>query len=530
MHILVLAIVLLRSHETNAIREVAEEPVETSPVAPVSEQAAAAKPAPFILKQYNILAGYLGKNEQPWFLYGAHLTRQKRAKIMEVFYSKDAGGNYLHNFDDRFDGLLSEKQAKAVEMGDREAFNFTTRRERIVTEMLRDKPDVMCLEELDEFDFFYGRLSKAGYEGLWHKRPRRSSLDGNAVFWNSERFRLLGNRSCELLDFKDKADLVEWYHRPDEVLQSEIKNQMRSDRIASLVALEDVVTKRKLLVVAVHLQRNPEDANQADHRNFEVQQLQHHIDSFSEDIGFTFYASSGVVPRDALVIAGDFNSDQSHHWDDDNDRSDRFVTYQPNSIGHLALHMHLPNDQDGHLSSVFELRDKCDAFKVVGDIDWEQHGSSPIDRGVGNHHNYDAMWGGDKPQLDWEATPQQLDRAGDWWEQPRAKSDGIEGAPGSKYPNDCCTTKTEARTMWIDHILYTCQSLQVTELYKDPCPAMKLPDLHNPSDHMPVAVKFEWRPIDTSGFLVDPVEHLKYRVNICAPDNRQLRRFADPRP
>ena len=43
----------------------------------------------FSVGQYNILAGYLGANTAPWFLYGASVTAQLRARVFEKFYRRD---------------------------------------------------------------------------------------------------------------------------------------------------------------------------------------------------------------------------------------------------------------------------------------------------------------------------------------------------------------------------------------------------------------------------------------------------------
>ena len=43
----------------------------------------------FSVGQYNILAGYLGANTAPWFLYGASVTAELRARVFEKFYRRD---------------------------------------------------------------------------------------------------------------------------------------------------------------------------------------------------------------------------------------------------------------------------------------------------------------------------------------------------------------------------------------------------------------------------------------------------------
>lgn len=50
----------------------------------------------FRIAQYNILAGYLGDNTQPWFLYGIHCPEERRAEIMTKFYQTDDNGKLMN--------------------------------------------------------------------------------------------------------------------------------------------------------------------------------------------------------------------------------------------------------------------------------------------------------------------------------------------------------------------------------------------------------------------------------------------------
>ena len=50
----------------------------------------------FSVCQYNILAGYLGDNRQPWFLYGIPLSTDRRSRIMTKFYERDENGKYAN--------------------------------------------------------------------------------------------------------------------------------------------------------------------------------------------------------------------------------------------------------------------------------------------------------------------------------------------------------------------------------------------------------------------------------------------------
>ena len=51
------------------------------------QKALNARPAnEFVVAQYNILAGYLGDNRQPWFLYGVQLDDERRGWLSMCSY------------------------------------------------------------------------------------------------------------------------------------------------------------------------------------------------------------------------------------------------------------------------------------------------------------------------------------------------------------------------------------------------------------------------------------------------------------
>ncbi len=69
----------------------------------------------FTVVQYNILAGYLGDNTQPWFLYGIDLTDEQRKRIMSKFYERDESGKFVNEGWPKFvDGVLTPDEMAAV--------------------------------------------------------------------------------------------------------------------------------------------------------------------------------------------------------------------------------------------------------------------------------------------------------------------------------------------------------------------------------------------------------------------------------
>ena len=65
--------------------------------------------------QYNILAGYLGENMQPWFMYGIDVPAERRGRIIAKFYQKDEQGRYMNaGWPKYVQGILTEEEIQQV--------------------------------------------------------------------------------------------------------------------------------------------------------------------------------------------------------------------------------------------------------------------------------------------------------------------------------------------------------------------------------------------------------------------------------
>ena len=81
----------------------------------------------------------------------------------------------------------------------REALDLNIRCIRIVEEILRYRPTVLCLEEVDQFSYLQKTLKNCGYLGLFYPKPDSPCLyesksygpDGCAIFYNSSKLKLL---------------------------------------------------------------------------------------------------------------------------------------------------------------------------------------------------------------------------------------------------------------------------------------------------------------------------------------------------
>ena len=66
--------------------------------------------------QYNILAGYLGNNMEPWFLYGVDMPPERREAISKLHAERGPDGAYKNvGWPNYVRGVLSAEEQAAVE-------------------------------------------------------------------------------------------------------------------------------------------------------------------------------------------------------------------------------------------------------------------------------------------------------------------------------------------------------------------------------------------------------------------------------
>lgn len=87
-----------------------------------------------------------------------------------------------------------------------EALEWDVRRLRIVEEILRYRPSVLCMEEVDQFSYLQEALMKTGYLGSFYPKPKSPCLyikgnhgpDGCAIFYNTRQLNLVQTDSIIL--------------------------------------------------------------------------------------------------------------------------------------------------------------------------------------------------------------------------------------------------------------------------------------------------------------------------------------------
>ena len=235
----------------------------------------------FIVAQYNILAGYLGDNRQPWFLYGIHMPMERRHEIFKKFYEKDKRGNLVNKGWPKYvKGILNEQEIEIAEQIHEKHFSWEKRKARILEKITQLDADLLSLVECDNYEeFFLPNLQRLGYGSLYKRRPRQCSADGCAIFYRQGIFQLEASHGMEFID--------------------DIKQDTCYKDRVGLMALFSHASGRRLIFVSTHLARNPEDPLKTQVRAKEVAQLLYQLTKFATQ------HDAMDVP---VMVAGDMNA------------------------------------------------------------------------------------------------------------------------------------------------------------------------------------------------------------------------------
>ena len=85
-------------------------------------------------------------------------------------------------------------------------YSFSRRGPLLLEELKKANPDVICLQGCDQFDYFQEHLSPSGFIGIYEQTEQPKLLqnvffgDGLAIFWRTERFKLVGRKLVVLGD------------------------------------------------------------------------------------------------------------------------------------------------------------------------------------------------------------------------------------------------------------------------------------------------------------------------------------------
>ncbi|KAG7625714.1 Endonuclease/exonuclease/phosphatase [Arabidopsis thaliana x Arabidopsis arenosa] len=145
------------------------------------------------------------------------------------------------------------------------------RKRLICEELIRLNPDIICMQEVDKYFDLFSMMEKAGYAGSY-KRRTGDNIDGCAMFWKADRFRVLERENIEFSQFGMR----------DNVAQLAVLELRKSNK------------SRKILLGNIHVLYNP---NQGDVKLGQVRSLCSKAHLLSK--------KWGDIP---IVLCGDFNS------------------------------------------------------------------------------------------------------------------------------------------------------------------------------------------------------------------------------
>jgi len=75
------------------------------------------QPLEFTVGQYNILAGYLGNNMEPWFLYGVDMPDERRKEVFKMHGERLPNGKPKNaGWPNYVKGILSDAEIATVEL------------------------------------------------------------------------------------------------------------------------------------------------------------------------------------------------------------------------------------------------------------------------------------------------------------------------------------------------------------------------------------------------------------------------------
>jgi len=214
--------------------------------------------------QYNILASYLGKNTQPWFLYGADIEPEAREKVFKLFNQRGTDGKPQNKWPEYVKGILSPQQIEEVELQDA-FFRWESRREKLVNKIMELDADVLSLVELDDHAFFAQSLDPE-WDSVFRKRPRANSADGCGIFWRRRKFELVASEGFDMIDGNDD------------------KGREKRDRSCLMVLLKWKTAGNNvapLVVVSTHLAKDPYNKAQTAIRVRQVTQIMATLTTFT---------------------------------------------------------------------------------------------------------------------------------------------------------------------------------------------------------------------------------------------------------
>ncbi|CAM6095623.1 unnamed protein product [Calypogeia fissa] len=208
--------------------------------------------------------------------------------------------------------ILAQVYVKSVNFptSPRASLRWKNRSEAVVSRLLSLDADLLCLQEVDEFDTFYKQaLRRAGYESIYIQRGNQKR-DGCCIFFRDSKVSLLTN---EVIDYNDLVPPL-----PEDDTQggiaedsggnnaqergdlNDVRVRLQRDCVGIIAAFRPVDAPTRILIVAnTHIFWDPV---LMDVKLAQVRYLADRLLAFQKRIAEEF----DIEPL--LLVAGDFNS------------------------------------------------------------------------------------------------------------------------------------------------------------------------------------------------------------------------------
>ncbi|KAJ3070772.1 Nocturnin [Rhizoclosmatium hyalinum] len=189
------------------------------------------------------------------------------------------------------DSLCGSEGSKGFERAPPESLPWEFRKNRILEHILELDPTILCVQELDEphfDDWILPSLKSIGFDGVFEKKP--NSVDGSAVFVNSERFSIASTKS------------IRYSASPSSDPPTVPTDLAPQNQKALIVQLLDKHSSRPLIVTVTHLKAEKNDLGES----IRYQEMKTLLDSLLSDYGTT---------STPIIIAADLNATPtSNHY------------------------------------------------------------------------------------------------------------------------------------------------------------------------------------------------------------------------
>ena len=199
------------------------------------------------------------------------------------------------------------------------ALEWDHRKLHLVEELLRYEPTILCLQEVDRFQFLKDQLAQAGYTGIFFPKPDSPCLysdinygpDGCAVFWKSN-----------TLSLSQKEDLV---------LQQDGGIETNQVAIVCTFQTKQSPDSEQLCVAVTHLKSKPP-----------YHQLRHEQGKYLEQRLTKF-----VPDQCPLIVCGDFNAEPHEPV---------VETFRSSSLSLSSAYCHLSSDMTEPAYTTWKVR------------------------------------------------------------------------------------------------------------------------------------------------------------------------------